>query len=130
MTMLLVSSVYVGGSHEHASAYTYVNEIEDIHVNVYLNIFPTKTYIKFYFIFQHAIFRAGKKTKKVSRVITSTTGDEIASGDVQVWEDHSISIPPDIVPTTGTESSSVQVKYTVSVSMQVRSFILYGDKIL
>ncbi len=63
--------------------------------------------------FQHAVFRAGKKTKKITNVVTKLTKGEIPSGEKRIWEDETLVLPEDLPPSTTTKA--VQIKYTLTV---------------
>ena len=64
-------------------------------------------------LLQHGIFRAGKKTKKISNIISKIPKGQIPSGGKQVWDNEALDLPKDLPATTSTKA--VQIKYTMTV---------------
>ena len=64
-------------------------------------------------LLQHGIFRAGKKTKKISNIISKIPKGQIPSGGKQVLDNEALDLPEDLPATTNTKA--VQIKYTMTV---------------
>lgn len=63
---------------------------------------------------QHAIFRAEDRIRKSTHIVTQLAKGEILPGQTCTWEQESLSVPHDIVPSC-TKNKVVQIKYSLSL---------------